>query len=296
MMRVIAALAVAAVLQSDRPVPVDLVKEVAALTSGATNDARLDALTALLRARQIPFETETFSIAKQVGNEPRTEGRNVVARFGSGSEHLLIGAHYDAARLPDGSLSRGAVDNAASSIILVRIAESLRAAPPPLRVTIAWFDMEELGLRGSAAFAERHAADNVTAMLNLDINAYGDTVLFGPSAGTTNAALRRRLLATCADQSIDCVAFPQMPPGDDQTFTRRRIPTLSLAILPAVEVHQLWLMLNAGQKSGLAKETVPSVLQTIHTAEDTIAKVDGESMGRVLRLVMALVGRGLDGP
>jgi Zn-dependent M28 family amino/carboxypeptidase len=47
--------------------------------------------------------------------------------FGAGPELVVIGAHYDAARLPDGSLSRGAVDNAASSVMLVRVAEALRA-------------------------------------------------------------------------------------------------------------------------------------------------------------------------
>jgi hypothetical protein len=295
MVSLLVALTLVAVLQSDQPAPDELVKETATLANGTTNETRYGALTALLRARKIPFETEPFSIDKPVGSEPRTEGRNVVVRLGRGSAHLLIGAHYDAVRLPDGSLSHGAVDNAASSVILVRIAELLRAAPPPMRVTIVWFDMEELGLRGSAAFAERHAADAVTAMLNLDINAYGETVLFGPSAVPADAALRRWLLTTCADESIECVAFTQMPPGDDRSFTRRGIPTLSLAILPAIEAHQLWLMMNAGAKSGLAKEAVPSVMQTIHTPEDTMAKVNGESMMRVLRLVTALVRRGLDG-
>jgi len=32
---------------------------------------------------------------------------------------IVVGAHYDAVRLSDGTLSRGAVDNAASSVILV---------------------------------------------------------------------------------------------------------------------------------------------------------------------------------
>jgi hypothetical protein len=81
-----------------------------------------------------------------------------------------------------------------------------------------------------------------------------------------------------------------MPPGDDRTFTQRGIPTLSLATLPEGEAHQLWLMMNAGASSGLAKETVPSILRTIHTAEDTASKVNGEAMARTLRFIVALVG------
>jgi Zn-dependent M28 family amino/carboxypeptidase len=288
-MRIISTLAVVALLQSGPPATESLQRDVAALAAADSNQARFDVLTAMLRDRGLPFAVEQFNIDKPVGGENRTEGRNVVVSVGAGAEHMIIGAHYDAIRLSDGSLSRGAVDNGASTVLLVHLADVLRSAKLPIRVEVVWFDMEELGLRGSAAYAERHASPAARAMLNLDINAYGDTILFGPSADSTNAALRRVLLTTCAAEEFDCVAFPQMPPGDDRTFTRRGVPTLSLATLPVVEAHQLWLMMNAGASSGLAKETVPSILRTLHTAEDTPAKVSGESMARTLRLVVALV-------
>jgi Peptidase family M28 len=65
--------------------------------------------------RRSPFEVETFTLDKQIGSEPRSQGRNLVVSLGAGHEHIVIGAHYDAVRLSDGSLSHGAVDNAASS-------------------------------------------------------------------------------------------------------------------------------------------------------------------------------------
>ncbi len=144
--------------------------------------------------------------------------------FGTGPELVVIGAHYDAARLPDGSLSRGAVDNAASSVMLVRVAEALRAEKLPVRVRVVWFDMEELGLVGSAHYVKQHASDRLAAMLNFDINGFGDTVVFGPSALAGNAALRRKFVATCAEQNIPCVGFPQMPPGDDRNFVKAGVP------------------------------------------------------------------------
>jgi Zn-dependent M28 family amino/carboxypeptidase len=288
-MRIIPALAVVALLQPASPSTESLLRDVATLASASTNEARFDVLTGMLRDRKLIFAVEPFNLDKPIGSENRTEGRNVVVSLGAGAEHIVIGAHYDAARLSDGSLSRGAVDNGASNVLLIRLAESLRSETLPIRVEIVWFDMEELGLRGSAAYAQRQASPAANAVLNLDINAYGDTILFGPSAGPTNAALRRMLLTTCAAEDINCVAFPQMPPGDDRSFTQRGIPTLSLATLPVAEAHQLWLMMNAGASSGLAKETVPSILRTIHTAEDTASKVSGEDMSRTLRLVLALV-------
>ena len=80
-----------------------------------------------------------------------------------------------------------------------------------------------------------------------------------------------------------------MPPGDDRVFTQRGIPTLSLAMLPATELHQLWLMMNAGPNAGLAKDTVPGIMRTIHTQDDTIDKVDAKSVAQALRLATALV-------
>ena len=128
--------------------PESLVDEVRKLESADSNEARFDALTAMLRARKVTFEVQPFTIEKAVGKEPRTEGRNVIASFGDGPDEIVV-AHFDAARLADGSLSRGAVDNAASSVILVRLAEALAAERPPVRVKVIWFDMEELGLIGS---------------------------------------------------------------------------------------------------------------------------------------------------
>jgi Peptidase family M28 len=264
------------------------VEDVARLSASTTNDERFEALTAMLRARKLEFTVETFALDKPMGREPRTEGRNVVVTMGDGARDVVVGAHYDAVRLQDGSLAKGAVDNAASSVMLVRLAEALQAESLPVRLRLVWFDMEELGLIGSRRFVQQHAADRIAAMINFDINGYGDTILFGPVL-PANAAVRRSFLETCAAQDIACVAFPQMPPGDDRSFVKAGVPTVSVALLPAIELHQLWLMLNGGPNAGLAKETVPAILKTIHTPEDTPEKVSEQSLALVLRFAQALV-------
>lgn len=289
-MRVLAVLTLVAALQPAAPVTTErLIQDVGRLVAAETNEARFDALTALLSERKLSFEVERFTLDKPGGKETRTEGRNVVVSFGTGDEHIVVGAHYDAVRLADGSLSRGAVDNGASSVMLVRLAEALRNERLTRRVHIVWFDMEELGLRGSAAYVQRHANRETAAMLNFDINAYGDTVLFGPAGREMNADLQETLLITCAHARINCVAFPEMPPSDDRPFTQRKIPTISIAMLPETELHQLWLLVNAGANSGLANETTPSILQTIHTPGDTLDKVNGESVARALHLALSVV-------
>ena len=127
------------------------------------------------------------------------------------------------------------------------------------------------------------------AMLNFDINVYGNTVLFGPSERPESAALRRMLVQTCASEEIPCVAFPLMPPGDDRPFVKAGVPTISIGVLPAIEAHQVWLMMNAGSKGGLAPGAMPAILQTIHTADDTVDKVDEAAMAMMLRFATSLV-------
>ena len=288
-MKMYALLAVLATLQATPSVD-SLRAAVEQLTTTTTNEARFDAMTALLRARHIPFTVERFTIEKPLGREPRTEGRNIVATFGNGTNPIVVGAHYDAARLQDGTLSRGATDNAGSSVILAKIAESLMAQPPAGRVVLVWFDMEELGLIGSQKYVEAHAGDRISAMVNLDVNGYGDTLLFGSSRGAANAAPRKALLETCAALDANCVGLVQMPPGDDRSFVKAGVPAVSLAILPALEAHQLWLMMS-GPDSGLAQGKTPAIMTTLHTPADTIDKVDAGAMARQAEFVAALIRR-----
>ena len=291
-MTAVLALALITLLQtvpaSDRKATA-LVDDAQRLAAAATNEARFDALAALLRGRGLTFTVESFVIDKPIGREPRTEGRNVVVTLGQGAQDVVIGAHYDAARLADGSLSKGAVDNAASSVMLVRVADALRGESLPVRVRIVWFDMEELGLIGSANYVKQHAADRIKAMLNFDINAYGDTILFGPTERPENAALRRTFAQTCVAEDITCIGFAQMPPGDDRSFVKAGVPTISAGIIPAIDVHQLWLMMNAGPNSGLAQGVAPPIVRTIHTPDDTSDKLSEETMARMQRFALALV-------
>jgi hypothetical protein len=285
-------LAAATLAQSpSTPSPMSIVTDVQKLTVTQDNDERFDALTRMLRANNLAFTVEPFVLEKPAGADPRTTGRNVVVTLGEGAEEILVGAHYDAVHLPDGSMGHGAIDNGAAAVMLVHLAETLRAERLTARVRIVWFDMEEYGLLGSARYVEAHASDHIVAMLNFDIDGYGDTLLFAAPQGGADAGLRRLFLETCVENDIDCVRFDRLPAGDDRSFGKARIPTLSIGLLPAAEAHQMWLMLHAGRNSGLAADTMPAILRTIHTADDVVTKVDGLSVARLHHFVAALTRR-----
>jgi hypothetical protein len=254
-----------------------------------SNEARFDALTALLKSRGIPFEVEPFTIEPHEG-ESRTAGRNVVVTLPGREPEIVVGAHYDASRLRDGTLSRGAVDNAASVVVLVRLAETLSRARARSRIRIVFFDMEELGLLGSARYVQDHRDRKTLAMVNLDVNAFGGALMFGPHTGS-NDAVFQAMREVCVEVSRACIEMPRMPPSDDLSFQKTGVPTLSIATLPELQGHQLLLGLNGGQESGLESKFVPGVFRTIHTASDTSALVEPGAMALAYRAVMGLIRR-----
>lgn len=253
-----------------------------------SNPGRRDVLMAILEERGIPFELESFEV-EETQRSPGTTGANIVVTIGEGPTDIVIGAHFDAIRLRDGTLSRGAVDNAASSIILTRLAETLQSESLSHRIRIVFFDLEELGLRGSQSFVQTHAGDQIDAAINMDVNGYGDTLFFGPTSVERNAALFELMAESCEEQAISCREFSRYPRSDFVSFQRAGIPNISFSILPADQVEELWIAQNGTPDQRVALEGVPAVLTLIHTAEDNSEHIDPAGMAITYRAVLDLV-------
>jgi Zn-dependent M28 family amino/carboxypeptidase len=255
----------------------------------ATNEARFDVITKMLAQRKIAYEVEPFTI-KPRKTDPRTDGRNIVVTVPGRQPEIVVGAHYDAVRLADGTFSKGAVDNAASVVVLMRVAETLSRSRPRSQLRVVFFDMEELGLLGSEHYAQIHRDRQTLAMVNLDVNAFGDTTIFGPRAASNEAAFHAMRQA-CSEVARLCIEFPRMPPSDDLSFQKAGIPTVSMATVTELQAHQLWLLMNGGKESGLQPKFAPDVLQTIHTAADASSRVDPAAMAQAYRVVLSLISR-----
>jgi len=113
--------------------------------------------------------------------------------------------------------------------------------------------------------------------------------VFGPSDTKENAPLRRIVMQTCAAEDATCVAFPRMPPGDDRSFVKAGVPTVSIGIVRALEAHQLWIMMNGMGNTGLAEGFVPGIVKTLHTADETLDKLNEDGMMRMQRFALALL-------
>jgi Zn-dependent M28 family amino/carboxypeptidase len=251
-----------------------------------SNDLRLAVLEEELRQRELPYTLQSFRAGG--ADEGRSDGHNVVVSLGDGPPRVIVGGHFDADRLDDGALSQGLVDNGAGVLVLLRAAETLRDAALRGTMHVVFFDMEELGLLGSRAYAEALDSAAGAVMVNVDIVGYGDTLLYGPGQLSPEHPLMGHVHRACARHAVACVGTPRMPPSDDRSFERVGIPAVSLAMLPAEEAHRLWLVLNGGLSDALRSALVPPILQTIHTDRDTVDKLDPAALTRAARIVTDL--------
>jgi hypothetical protein len=93
----------------------------------------------------------------------------------------------------------------------------------------------------------------------------------------------------CALQRFDCLEFPSYPPSDDRSFQRAGVPNISLGVLPPIEARQFWLALNAGPASGLAPDFTPRIMRILHSADDTLDKVEPAALALAHDMVVSLV-------
>jgi len=256
-----------------------------------SNPARLEVLKAHLDTMGLAYELQTFE-----GGNRQTgpmAGTNIVITFGEGARDIVMTAHYDAAVLRDGAFSHGVVDNAGGTLAMIEAAKSLQAHSNHLnhRMIVVLTDQEELGLIGAGKWLEQADKTRIAGVVNVDVAAYGRTVMFGLNNGEASRGLVRTLRTYCADTATDCEAFPVYPPSEDRVFSRAGIPVLSLGIQNAVGARQMWLAFNGGQDNGLREGFVPDVFQNIHTHEDKMDKLKSDDVAAFAAFLTGLIQR-----
>lgn len=169
--------------------------------------------------------------------------RNVVGWIPGRGRAIVLGAHYDVEARPEGFV--GANDGAAGTAAVVWLARALKHAPRrrgdrPVRFVLfdgeeepagcAEAQFEQCALRGSKAYAERHAGE-VGSMVLLDYIAEKHGLSL-PRERTSDDGLWRRLRAAARDVGVGRL-FPPGAAGfsliDDHTpFLRRGIPAIDV--------------------------------------------------------------------
>lgn len=90
--------------------------------------------------------------------------------------YIVISAHYDHEGIKNGKIYNGADDDASGVSALLAFAEYFQTHPPKHSVILAFFDAEELGLKGSKYYVDNPvvAIDNIKLNVNLDMVSRSD--------------------------------------------------------------------------------------------------------------------------
>ena len=251
-----------------------------------SNAERMNVVVSQLRAAGFNPTVETFEGGGRAGP---MQGANVVVTIGDGAKEILLTAHYDAVKLRDGTMSQGVIDNAGSVVALIEAAKILRDKPLSHRVRVIFFDQEELGLIGARKWIEAHGVAHVAAVVNSDVAAYGDTLMYGQNNGPQSAFVTRATQELCAERAMQCVGFPEYPPSDDRAFSAAGVPVVSLGFQDQIGAHQMWLAFNGGKENGLAEGFVPQVFRVIHSKDDAIEAVEGATIATAGATYAALI-------
>ncbi len=234
----------------------------------ADQAARRNALLGLLREIDAPF----IRSREQLG--PHRPENIVVRLHAQAGPRLVIGAHYDS--VPG---STGANDNGAGVVVLLTWLRQALAHPPSIPLEVVFFDLEELGQLGSQAYLDQVGAENVRAMINLDICGVGDTLLVGPRRHIEQGLFHQplqRVAGVCPYQVMDL-----LPPGDDLSFDRAEIPTISVSIAPWQDQEAVLETALALHQGGWSAD-LPTIWETIHNGHrDSIQCIEEPAMCQV---------------
>ena len=234
-----------------------------------------------------------------VSDQPYAVGgrtyRNVIASFGPDTaERVVVGAHYDAA----GPLP-GADDNASGVAGLLELARLLGKSPPPLRVELVAFTLEEPPFfrtadMGSAIHARslRERGLKVRAMLSLEMIGY-----FSDAGGSQH--LPSPLLRAFYPSRGDFIAV--VGKFDQRGLVRRvkramlgasPLPVYSVNAprsIPGVDFSDQLNYWGAGYDAAMITDTAFYRNPNYHTARDTAGTLDYARMAMVVDGVRAAI-------
>jgi hypothetical protein len=183
-------------------------------------DARRSAVQGIL-AR------EGFAVTVQQTDptEQRPRGTQNYLLEPDGEEpYPLFCAHYDAY-----PASCGANDNGAAVCILIVLARILHEKS--IRAGFAFLDGEEDGHSGARLYEAQRGARELSAVINLDMCGYGDTLTVYSHGSLKKPGVRafcdKELLQKHGGRLVK-----YLPESDDHCFRSRRQPVLSVAVMP----------------------------------------------------------------
>jgi Zn-dependent M28 family amino/carboxypeptidase len=212
--------------------------------------------------------------------------QNIILSFGQGTPRLVIGAHYDSV-----SGSTGTNDNASGVAILLDLVRSFCAKSPLAPFDIVFFDLEEQEWLGSQSYLKHISPDKIYAYINLDICGVGDTIVIAPKTNLTNNILQKITPVKPQDSPVSIQVMEWLPPGDETSFTKVGIPSITVGVVPSKDVELMPSYLRAIREHKPSK-SLPSITETIHNGpRDSIEVIQDTALQAVHQWLHQLVNK-----
>lgn len=220
-----------------------------------------------------------LTATKQAFVAGKLEGENLLVDLGGPADAplLLIGAHSD--RVDAG---RGATDNASGSAVVLALAERLQRVPlAHHRVKVAFWDLEEHGLLGAAAYVDQNS-EKPALYINFDVFGWGDSLwMMTPDPAHALVAASR---SAAEKHGLAISAGAQYPPSDHLAFLKADWPAVSYSLVGADEIPDI-LAVFAGKRP----MSPPKVMKVIHSPNDTVDQVDEAAAAKGIDAVEAAI-------
>jgi Zn-dependent M28 family amino/carboxypeptidase len=141
----------------------------------------------------VPGYEQSFTITQPAGT---IDGINILSVVpGKKKETIVISAHYDHLGIRNNAIYNGADDNASGTSALLAIAEYFKKHAPTHRLLFAFFDAEEMGLRGSAHFTNTIdlQKENIVLNVNLDMVSRSEKKELYASGGFSYPEIKKKI-------------------------------------------------------------------------------------------------------
>jgi hypothetical protein len=247
------------------------------LASSGSRHATSAGHEAAVRFAKEQFEAMGYTVSMQDVAVGSGRSRNVIASKARPHSPLtrvvIVAAHLDSINLAGGptAAAPGADDNASGSAGVLEIARVLQDHPSPHDLRFILFGAEELGLLGSRHYVSTLAAaerSKIAAVVNMDM--VGS--LNSPSRGVLleGAAVSSGLIDGLSDAAANYTGL-----------------TVETSLHPFASDHVPFI--QKGIPAVLTIESADNTNHTIHSAQDTIDRIDYELLLDILRMNVAFI-------
>ena len=160
-------------------------------------------------------------------DEFKAMSRNVVVDIPGTSdpdEIIILGAHFDS--VYD---IQGAHDNAAGSVTILEMARYFAAHPAKRTLRFVWFGTEELGLKGSWSYIEKHADELKRHVFMVNVDVAGSIIGSNNASVMATDKVMNYLDVMGKEQGIGLGAKMSIYSGDCIPLGHKGVPSVTFA-------------------------------------------------------------------